>query len=68
MWYQYTAYVRRYTQISMHIMETMWTLIGITVSYVPYNAIGFAFWSVYDVGPGNVSGTSRANFISAVVI
>jgi hypothetical protein len=52
----------------MHIMETMWTLIGITASYVSYNAIGFAFWSVYDVVPGNVSGTSQANFISAAVV
>jgi hypothetical protein len=49
-------------------MENMWTLIRITESYVPCNAIGFAFWSVYDVGPGTVSGTSQANFISAVVV
>jgi len=49
-------------------METMWTLIRINASYVPCNAIGSAFWSVYDVGPGTVSGTSEANFISAVVV
>jgi hypothetical protein len=52
----------------MHIMETMWILIGITASYVRCNAIGFEFWSVYDVGPGNVSGTFQANFINAVVV
>jgi hypothetical protein len=51
----------------MHIMETTWALIGIIASYVPCNAIGFAFWSVYDVGPGNVSGTYQANFINAVM-
>jgi hypothetical protein len=45
-------------------MENMWTLIRITASYVPCNAIGFAFWSVYDVGPG----TFQADFISAVVV
>jgi hypothetical protein len=49
-------------------METMWTLIRITASYVPCSAVGFAFWSAYDVGPGIVSGTYQANFISAVVI
>jgi hypothetical protein len=49
-------------------METMWTLIRMIASYVPCNAIGFAFWSVYGVGPGTVSGISQANFISAVVV
>jgi hypothetical protein len=44
-------------------METMWTLLRITASYVPCNAIGFEFWSVYDVGPG----TFQADFISSIV-
>jgi len=60
--------VRHYSQISIHIMETMWTLIRITASCVPCNAIGFAFWSIYDVDPGTISGTSQANFIIAVVV
>jgi hypothetical protein len=49
-------------------MEIMWALKRITASNVPYNAIGFAFWSAYDVGPGTESGTSQANFTSAVVV
>jgi hypothetical protein len=65
--FQYTPYVRHYTQVSMHVMETMWTLVRITVSSVPCNAIGLAFWSVYDVGPGTVSGTSKTNSMNAVV-
>jgi membrane protein YdbS with pleckstrin-like domain len=52
----------------MYIMETMWTLLRITASCVPCNGVGFAFWSVYDLDPGTVSGTSQANFISAVVV